>query len=154
MTLPKATHMEFTIERVYPKDPPSRVFHVFCDPEARARWFFGMEGWTMHDVRSPDVVTPGVTESSRFSPPGTTTVITNDTTYFEMMQDAWLVFAYVMTIDGRALSSSLSTVRFEKAGKGTRLTFTEQGVYHDGFADGREEGTRAMLERVGAFLDF
>jgi hypothetical protein len=37
---------------------------------------------------------------------------------------------------------------------GTRLTFTEQAVFLDGFVDGggRERGTRAHLERLDATL--
>jgi uncharacterized protein YndB with AHSA1/START domain len=151
-TLTPITHHSFTIERLYPEDAPSRVFHAFTDMGARRRWFFGIDGWIIHEIRAPEAVIPGAVESSRFSPPGGAVVITNDTTLFEVVPDARLIFAYVMTIDGGPLSSSLSTVEFRPEGRGTRLTFTEQGAYHEGFADGREAGTRQSFERLAREL--
>jgi uncharacterized protein YndB with AHSA1/START domain len=142
------THHDFTLERVYPKDPPARVYRAFTDPEARARWFIGADGWTVHDIRRPTAVAPGAVEASRFSPKGSPVVITNDTTWFEVEPGARAIFAYYMTIDGRPLSSSLATVEFRAEGAGTRLVFTEQGAYHDGFADNREEGTRLLLDAL------
>ncbi|HXJ21838.1 MAG TPA: hypothetical protein VMT03_16555 [Polyangia bacterium] len=41
-------HTTFTLERTYPA-APSRVFAAFADPEVKARWFIGPEGW--HQTR-------------------------------------------------------------------------------------------------------
>ena len=50
-----------------------------------------------------------------------------------------------MWVDGRHLSTSLTTIALEQDGDGTRLTYTEQGVHFDGLdsVEGREEGTGA-----------
>jgi len=39
-------------------------------------------------------------------------------------------------------------VEFKPEGRGTRLIFTEQGVYLDGNVDGRIEGTEGLLVRL------
>jgi hypothetical protein len=57
-----------------------------------------------------------------------------------------------MTLGGAPLSSSLATVEFRPEGKGTRLVFTEQGAYLDGNVEGREEGTRALMETLAEEL--
>jgi hypothetical protein len=48
----------------------------------------------------------------------------------------------------------LSGVWLKPAGAGTRLFFTEQAVFLDGFDDagGREKGTRALLDKLEAAL--
>ncbi|MEZ6023320.1 MAG: hypothetical protein R3C16_07920 [Hyphomonadaceae bacterium] len=48
----------------------------------------------------------------------------------------------------------LATTEIRPHGAGTKLIYTEQGVYLDGFdgADGREEGTRDLLDNLGRFL--
>ena len=47
-----------------------------------------------------------------------------------------------------------ATVDLKPAGKGTNLTFTEQGAFLDGFDDaaGRERGTVELLDALGAEL--
>jgi uncharacterized protein YndB with AHSA1/START domain len=70
------------------------------------------------------------------------------------VRDRRIVFTYGMHVDGKRISVSLATVEFTPAGAGTRLIFTEQAVFLDGFVDGggRERGTRAHLERLDAAL--
>lgn len=141
------THATFCVERVYDA-PPARVFHAFTDREARMRWFFRVQDWTLHE-HSGGELGVGKTESSRFSPPGADVVITNDSIYLDVAPNERVIFAYAMTLVGAPLSSSLSTVEFRPEGKGTRLLFTEQGVYLDGNVDGRIEGTEGLMERLG-----
>ncbi len=59
-----------------------------------------------------------------------------------------------MHLDARRISVSLATVEFKPAGSGTRLTFTEQGVFLDGYDEpaAREHGTRALLDKLDAYL--
>jgi hypothetical protein len=46
-------------------------------------------------------------------------------------------------------------VTLSPEGTGTRLTFTEQAVFLDGYDDagGREHGTRILLEQLGKALE-
>ncbi|HRD28160.1 MAG TPA: SRPBCC family protein [Caulobacter sp.] len=144
------THATFCVERVYDA-APARVFHAFTDREARMRWFFKTDSWTLHD-HSGGELGVGRTESSRFSPPGADVIITNDSIYLDVAPNERVIFAYAMTLGGAPLSSSLSTVEFRPEGKGTRIVFTEQGVYLDGNVDGRIEGTEGLLTTLGEDL--
>ena len=142
------THATFFLERVYDATP-ARVFHAFTDPAARLRWFFKADSWTIHAHTGGELAV-GAQESSRFSPPGASVIITNDSIYLDVVENERVIFAYAMTLGGAPLSSSLATVEFRPEGKGTRLVFTEQGAYLDGNVAGREEGTREMLETLAA----
>ncbi|PWU18253.1 MAG: hypothetical protein C5B49_07470, partial [Bdellovibrio sp.] len=66
-----------------------------------------------------------------------------------------IVFVYTMDNGNHRMSSSQNTVQFIKEGNGTKLIFTEQGVYFDGIeaAKGREIGTRDVLDSLGSELD-
>lgn len=70
------------------------------------------------------------------------------------MADERIVYTYDMHLDDQRISVSLATVQLEPAGAGTRLTFTEQGAYLDGFdtIDVREEGAGQLLDALGAEL--
>ena len=59
-----------------------------------------------------------------------------------------------MWVDGQHLSTSLTTIAVEPDGDGTSLTYTEQGVHFDGLdsVEGREEGTRGLLEQLDTYL--
>ena len=92
----------------------------------------------------------GGAETSRFSFRGGPE-ITYDASFQHIVPDQRIVFVYRMAIAGKPLSVSLATVDIEPAGKGTRLTYTEQGAYFDdpNAAKGREEGSRGLLEKTG-----
>ncbi len=63
-----------------------------------------------------------------------------------------------MHLDERRISVSLATVELKPAGAtpdaGTRLIYTEQGAFLDGYdnAGQREHGTRALLDKLGEAL--
>jgi hypothetical protein len=52
------------------------------------------------------------------------------------------------------MSTSLTTITLEPDGDRTRLTYTEQGVHLDGLdsVEGREEGTKGLLEQLATHL--
>ncbi len=63
-------------------------------------------------------------------------------------------FTYDMWVDGRHLSTSLTTIALEPDGDQTRLTYTEQGVHFDGLdsVEGREEGSQGLLGQLSSYL--
>jgi len=65
-----------------------------------------------------------------------------------------IVSTYDMHLDDKRISVSLATVELKPAGAGTRLTYTEHGVFLDGYdiPAQREEGTRALLDQLDATL--
>ena len=56
--------------------------------------------------------------------------------------------------DQRHMSTSLTTIALEPDGGQTHLTYTEQGVHFDGLdsPEGREEGTKGLLDQLGSYL--
>ena len=148
---PSVTHHTFTIERTYAA-APARVFRAFEDPRLKRQWFVDGEGWQVEEYSSDFRV--GGREFSRFRFNGGEEM-TNDTVYHDIVPNHRIVIAYMMTIGGKCISSSLATMEFKPAGSGTTLVFTE----HDAFLDGadhpkeREEGTRELLDKLGEVVE-
>jgi uncharacterized protein YndB with AHSA1/START domain len=76
-------------------------------------------------------------------------------TYTDIVNQQRMIFTYDMWVDDRHMSTSPTTIVVEPDGDGTHLTYTEQGVHLDGLdtVDGREEGTRGLLDNLGSFLE-
>lgn len=150
MTERSVAHATFTIERRYDA-PPARVFRAFADPAVKRRWFAEGEGWEVEAFEADFQV--GGHERSRFRHRGGP-LITNDTIYQDIVPEQRIIIAYNMTIGGERISASLATMQFEPAGSGTRLIFTEQDAFLDGYDNvgQREEGTRELLESLAAEL--
>ncbi len=149
MTLRNAKHATFAIERVYPV-APARAFAAWSNKEAKAAWAYCHPEWvpSVHDFD----FSVGGREYAVTGPAGGTRHIF-DAIYRDIVPDQRIVYAYDMHLDDRRISISLTTVEFFAVAGGTRLVFTEQGVFLDGYDDiaGREEGTRiglANLDRV------
>jgi len=144
------THATFVIERNYPV-PVSAVWHALSDNDARDQWFGGGPefdaGDKSHDFR---VGGHGVEDGQRHGGPRSRF----DSTYTDIIDQHRIVFTYDMWVDDRHISTSLTTIVVEPESDGTRLTYTEQGVHFDGLdsVDGREEGTRGLLDKLGSFL--
>jgi uncharacterized protein YndB with AHSA1/START domain len=116
------THATFVVERTYPV-PVGAVWHALSDNGARDQWFSGPR--------------------SRFH-----------STYTDIVDLQRIVFTYDMWVDDQHLSTSLTTIALEPDGDQTRLTYTEQGVHFDGLdsVEGREEGTRGLLDQLASYL--
>jgi uncharacterized protein YndB with AHSA1/START domain len=144
------THATFAIERVY-NASPARVFAAWAQPEAKARWFAGEEGW--QTVRFELDFRVGGREVVHGGPPGGT-VHAFDGLYQDIVPNERIIYTYDMHLDDKRISVSLATVEFKPEGAGTRLVFTEQGAFLDGFDDPtlREQGTAEMLDALGAEL--
>lgn len=82
-------------------------------------------------------------------------------TYTDIVEHRRIVYTYDMWLDDAHASTSVTTILFEPTDRGTRLTFTEQGVHLDGVhgpgpqaAAGREEGTGGLLDKIAElFVD-
>jgi len=147
MTKRSVTHATFTIERTYDA-PPALVFHAFADGKAKATWF-GAPGWSHElDFRV------GGHERASGSFDGKV-VHTYHAIYQDIVPDERIIAAYDMHLDDKRISVSLMTVELKPAGAGTRLVFTEQGAFLDGFdrPEERERGTRELLDALGAALE-
>ncbi len=145
-------HTTFTIERTFPKHSVDRVFNAFKDPVKRRRWFVEDTGFVIHDYALDFRV--GAHEGGSFTY-GDGPKVTNDTYYLDIVDDERMVFAFAMTVGGKPLSSSLTTIELVAVGAGTKLTYTEQGAFIDATPEalkGREEGTRGLLERLSEEL--
>ena len=147
-------HNTFAIERDL--DAPVAVaWHAFSDTDERRQWFGDPSGEAFertedtHDFR---VGGGGVEDGQWHGGPRSRFV----STYTDIVEHERIVFTYDMWVDGRHLSTSITTVAFEPTGDGdrTRLSYTEQGVHFDGLdsPEGREEGTRGILDQFEAHL--
>ncbi len=148
-----AVHSTFTIERIYPV-APAKVFQAFADPRLKPRWFHGPKAWGPSEFKSDFRV--GGRETNRTAVnPKTGVVHAFEAVYLNIEPNARIVFSYDMYLGAQKISVSLTTVEITPAGKDTKLTFTEQGVYLDGYDDAgsREEGTKAGLENLRTFLE-
>ena len=145
------THATFVIERSYPV-PVSAVWHALSNNEARDQWFGGGPEFDVqeksHDFR---VGGHGVEAGQWRGGPSSRFL----STYTGIVNQQRMIFTYDMWVDERHMSTSLTTIVVEPDGDGTRLTYTEQGVHLDGLdtVDGREEGTRGLLDKLGSFLE-
>jgi len=144
-------HAIFSLERTYDA-PPALVFHALTDMAAKGLWFGGGEGYTLLE-REMDVRPGGRERASGRLASGT--VSTFDATYFDVVPNERLVYAYEMHLDDRKISVSLATMELKPQGGGTKLVVTEQGAFLDGYDDAgsREQDTGFLLDRLGASLE-
>ncbi len=150
MTQRSVTHATFCIERTFDAAPP-RVFAAFATLEAKSQWFTGAPGWISVDREFDFRI--GGREVSKVGPPGGPLHIF-EARYWDIVPDERVVFSYDMHIGEARISVSLTTIELKSAGAGTRLTFTEQGAFLDGFDDPkqREDGTRQLLDALETSL--
>ncbi|MEI9952794.1 MAG: SRPBCC family protein [Pseudomonadota bacterium] len=144
-------HATFVIERKYAASP-ARVFAAWADPAAKARWFNGPSAWQSKGYVLDFRV--GGREHLRTGAPGGN-VHQYDCVYQDIVPETRIIYSYDMHIGEVRISVSLATVEFQPDGSGTRMKFTEQAVFLDGYDDAgsRERGTQELLAKLGAALD-
>jgi uncharacterized protein YndB with AHSA1/START domain len=144
-------HSTFSIERIYPH-ASARVFFAHADQAMKRRWFAEGEGWKIDEYKL-DFCLNG-SEVSRFRYQDGPE-IRYDAAFCDIIPDRRIVFACRMAIGSKPLSVSLSTIELLPCASGTLLAYTEQGAYFDdqGVPEGREEGTRGLLEKLAGELE-
>jgi uncharacterized protein YndB with AHSA1/START domain len=144
-------HSTFVIERLFTARP-GKVFAAWSDPLIKGRWFVGPDEWK----RSPHQLDfrVGGRETMSGGPPGGP-VHLFDARYQDIVPDVRLIYTYTMHLDTKRISASVATVEFRAEGTGTKMIFTEQGVFLDGFDDaaGREKGTRDLFDKLATVVD-
>jgi uncharacterized protein YndB with AHSA1/START domain len=146
-----AAHATFSVERIY-QQPPARVFAAFADQATKRRWFVEGKGWEIFEYSLDFRV--GGAETSRFRY-GDGPEVRMDAVVQDIVPGRRIVLVYRMAMGPKPLSVSLATVELAPSGKGTRLTYTEQGAYFDtsiASAKGHEEAFRGVLEKLAAEL--
>jgi uncharacterized protein YndB with AHSA1/START domain len=149
MTERSVIHDTFSIERTYPATP-SRVFAAFASEEAKTAWADPGDASATADA-PPAEFDFRVGGRERFSSIFQDTRYSYDAVYYDIVPEQRIVYSYEMYANDARISVSVATIEFAKAGDGTRLIWTEQGAYLDGF-DGpqapalRAEGTGEMLD--------
>ncbi len=150
MTERSVTHATFVIDRTYDA-APQRVFQAFADPAIKSRWFTSPPGWENVESSMDFRIGGQDTQIDRNGPHGGP-VVTFASRYLDIVPDERIIFAYDIHMDDAAVSCSLTTVELRPEGAGTRLIYTEQGAYLDGYDDPgqREEGTGGLLDQLEA----
>jgi uncharacterized protein YndB with AHSA1/START domain len=143
-------HATFVVERTYDA-APERVWHALSADDARDQWFTAGDAFTATEKSHDFRVGGHGTEEGRWHGGPASRFLS---TYTDIVEHRRIVFTYDMWIDGRHLSTSITTITLEPDGDATRLTYTEQGVHFDGLdtVEGREEGTKGLLDQLGAYL--
>ena len=145
MTERSITHASFKIERRLSASP-QQVFAAWADPAAKAAWFRGPE--ERGQKYSLDFKLGG-TEHSSGEVNGRTTY-TYDAVIQNIVPNERIVYSYHMSIDGKSISVSLSTVELSPDGAGTKMRYTETEVFLDGLdkVEYREHGTKDLLDKL------
>jgi uncharacterized protein YndB with AHSA1/START domain len=151
MNARSTTHASFVIDRTFAA-APTRVFAAFASAEAKARWFAGPASWKLVD-RSMDFRVGGRERLQGSFAGGRTS--TFEAQYFDIVENERLVYAYSMHLDDKHISVSLATVELRPAAGGTRLLYTEQGAFLDGYDDAgsREQGSRILFDNLARSLE-
>ncbi len=143
-------HATFVIERTYPV-PVTAVWQALSDNDARDQWFSAGDAFAAEEKSHEFRVGGHASETGQWHGGPRSRFLS---TYTDIVDQQRIVFTYDMWVDDQHLSTSLTTIALADEGAQTRLTYTEQGVHFDGLdsPDGREEGTRGLLDQLGSYL--
>ncbi|MBL0954140.1 MAG: SRPBCC family protein [Leptospira sp.] len=148
------TNTSFTIDRILPASK-EKVFAAWANPESKRKWFSCHDDWKTVEF-SLDFRVGGKESNLVITPSGSRHVF--DATYYDIIPNERIVYAFGMYMNDIRISVSLVTVIFESLIEGrTKMTFTEQivllgEVSEEGIQkieiQGRIEGTNAGFDRL------
>ncbi|MCW7504560.1 SRPBCC family protein [Leptospira paudalimensis] len=148
------TNTSFTIDRILPASK-EKVFAAWANPESKRKWFSCHDDWKTVEF-SLDFRVGGKESNLVITPTGSRHVF--DATYYDIIPNERIVYAFGMYMNDIRISVSLVTVIFESLIEGrTKMTFTEQivllgEVSEEGIQkieiQGRIEGTNAGFDRL------
>ncbi|MDE1992656.1 MAG: SRPBCC family protein, partial [Rhizobiaceae bacterium] len=142
MTERSTEHETLTIERHF-KAPLSRVFDAWAIAEHKQRWFGCHEDWKALEFQLD--FRPGGSESNRVA--STDGVVhAYQARYIDIVPNQRIIYAFDMMLDDKRISVSLATVIFAPETSGTKILFTEQVVFLDGYGD---NGSRLIGTEMG-----
>lgn len=144
-------HADFTIERQF-RQSPVQVFSAFAQPALREQWFANAGNFEDHEW-SLDFRVGGGEVNAGKSPGRSHHAFKSR--FHDIVEGERIVFAYDLLIDHELISVSLATYEFRPDGDGTRMIFSEQGVFFGGkvAADQREEGSNKLVDLLESFLN-
>lgn len=131
----------FTLERTYAASPAA-VFAAWSDRDTKAQWFAAEDGRYWLDFRV------GGTETVHG---GDGADVVAQSEYHDIVPDERIVYTTALFTDQILSTVSLTTVRFDQDGDGTRLVLTEQGTFlgDQEQPEWREQGTGDWLDALG-----
>ncbi|KQT02311.1 SRPBCC domain-containing protein [Cellulomonas sp. Leaf395] len=143
-------HATFVVERTFDADL-TRVWDAFAVPEQHAQWFGSDPGFTETEAHEEFRVGGQAVQDGQWHDGPTSRYVA---TYTDIVERSRIVSTYDMWVGGEHLSTSLSTIELEAVDGGTRVTYTEQGVFLDGKEDGsqREAGFQGIFDTLATYL--
>lgn len=153
MTYHSIARGSLTVERIYDA-PAADVFFAWSDPDFKAKWFIGPDGWRQ-TARELQFEVGGVERLGGVHRDGMETMYT--ARFHAIVPNKQLVYVYDMHVNHAHHSVSLSTVELSAVSGGTRLVYTEDVAFLDG-TDGvkgtasRKRGNETHLDRLTLHL--
>jgi uncharacterized protein YndB with AHSA1/START domain len=143
-------HATFVVERTFDA-PLERVWDAFAVPEQHAQWFGNDPGFTATEESEEFRVGGRAVQDGQWHGGPTSRY---EATYTDIVERRRIVSTYDMWVGGEHFSTSLSTLELDAVDGGTRVTYTEQGVFLDGKEDGsqREAGFQGIFDTLAAYL--
>ena len=141
-------YADFTISRTVAA-PVVKVYHAFSDKRDKEEWFKGPTDDAANEHTMDFKV--GGTELNR----GTFhdgVVHTFKATYYDIVPEQRIIYAYEMFLGDKRISVSLATIELSPNGNGTQVTLHESGAFLDGLdkPENRQQGTQHLLNALQA----
>jgi uncharacterized protein YndB with AHSA1/START domain len=151
LTARSVQHATFDIERCYPAEPRS-VFAAWADGEARQIWLDDPDYRSDGTPYELDFRVGGHERFGGIGPDGRR--CRGEALIYDIVPDRRIVYGYAMYEGEACISVSLTTVEIVPRRDGTRLTYTEQGVFLDDLdtPQARAGGWQQSLDNLGTYL--